>query len=163
MDTLIAKLLPLTEKGLFLRVEGSTFHASGFRSNVDLEALVREIRNGWLELARNEAMLRVRVGYEKLVPTLRPPDFVDLMARLQLGRLRPEEQARLNAYYDALDALEAERAALEAAIAEAASVAELNAITWPEWVAWKPIPENPEFVLEADTQPGTPREGNTLA
>ena len=59
----------------------------------------------------------------------------------------------------ALDALDEERAGLEAAIAKASSVAELNAIAWPEWVAWSPIPENPEFVLEAEP----PRGGNTLA
>lgn len=163
MDTLIRKLLPLTEWGLLLRVEGGTVYASGFRPEVDLEALAQEIRDGWLELVREEAMLRVRVGAEAKAQALRPHDFSDLMTKLQLGRLRPEEQARLNAYYDALNALEEERAALEAAIAKAASVAELNAIAWPEWVAWEPIPEDPEFVLEADTQPGTPRKGNTLA
>lgn len=150
MDTLIGRLLPLTEKGLLLRVEGNTVYASGFRPEVDLEALAQEIRSGWLELVREEALLWVRRAAEARAQALRPSDFDDLMARLQLGRIRPEEQARLNAYYDALDALEAERAALEEAIAKAASVAELNALAWPEWVAWTPIPENPEFVLEVE-------------
>lgn len=158
METLIRKLLPLTDRGLLLRVEGSTLYASGLRPDVDLEALAQELREGWLELAREEALLRVRVGAEARAQALRPSDFADLMARLQLGRIRPEEQARLNAYYDALDALEGERAALETAIAEAATVAELNAIAWPEWVAWKPTPENPELVLEAAPQPEAPGE-----
>lgn len=49
--------------------------------------------------------------------------------------------------------LDEERATLEAAIAKAGTVAELNAIAWPEWVQWSPIPENPELILEADPQP----------
>lgn len=150
METLIRKLLPLTEKGLLLRVEGGTVYAYGLRSDVDLEALKRELRDEWLELVHEEAFLRVRTRAEAKAQDLRPPDFADLMARLQLGRIRPEEQVRLNAYYNALDVLEAERATLETAIAEAASVAELNAITWPEWVQWSPIPENPDFVLGGD-------------
>ena len=156
MEALIRKLLPLTERGLLLRVEGGTVYAFGFRPEVDLNALAQEIRDGWLELVREEALLRVRTGAEAKAQALRPHDFSDLMTKLQLGRIRPEEHARLNAYYDAVDALEAERAALEAAIAKATSVAELNAIAWPEWVAWKPIPENPEFVLEAELRPEAP-------
>lgn len=150
METLISKLLPLAENGLLLRVDGNTVYASGFRPDVDLGALAQEIREGWLELVREEALLRVRRAAEAKAQALRPSDFADLMARLQLGRLRPEEQARLNAYYDAVGAVDEERSALEAAIAKAASVAELNAITWPEWVAWEPIPEDPEFVPEAE-------------
>lgn len=150
MRALTNKLLPFAATGLYLRTEaGDTLYISGFRDDVDLEALEQEIRAGWLDIARQEAMLRVRGAAEARAQALRPADFADLMARLQLGRIRPEEQARLNAYYDALDALDEERVALEAAIAKAGTVAELNAIAWPEWVQWSPIPENPKLELEA--------------
>lgn len=140
MRTLTNKLLPFAASGLYLRTEaGDTLYISGFRGDVDLDALEQEIRAGWLDIARQEAMLRVRAGAEARAQALRPPDFADLMARLQLGRIRPEDQARLNAYYDALDALDAEREQLEATIATA-SVAILNAMEWPEWVGWEALP-----------------------
>jgi hypothetical protein len=151
MRSLINKLLPHTEHGLSLRMEGDTIYASGFREGVDLEALAQEIIESWLEMARREALLLVRDGKEEKARRLRPADFNDLMAKLQLGRIKPEEQQTLNAYYDALDALEAEANALSASIAEA-SVADLNAIRWPEWVNWTHIPENPKLEFEATSE-----------
>jgi hypothetical protein len=140
MRALTSKLLPHTAPGLALRIDGDTVYASGFREDVDLEALEQEIRAGWLDIARQEAMLRVRIGYEARAQTLRTPEFADLVTQLQLGRIKPEAQARLNAYYDTLDELEREAKALLQKLEKAESVEALNDIAWPEWVGWEPLP-----------------------
>lgn len=147
MRLLINKLLPYTQHGLFLRAEGDTIYASGFREDVDLEALEQEIIDNWLEMARQEAFLLIRDGKEEKAKQLKPVDFDNLLAKLQLGRIKPEEQQQLHDYYDALDTLETEADAL-ASIAKA-SAADLNAMQWPEWVNWTHIPENPKLEFEA--------------
>lgn len=147
MNTAISKLLPYSESGIITRRENDTLIIiSGFRSDVDLEALQAELEVEWLELARQEAANRIKNALIAAQESRRPANFSDLTVKLQLGRITPAEREQLNAYYDALDALEGERAALEAAIAKAGAVAELNAIAWPEWVQWEPIPEAPELI-----------------
>lgn len=143
MDTLINQLLPHCPAALWLRLEADTYYLHGYAGG---ETPLEQIRSEWPTLAREEARLRLRRGLEAQAGTLRPPDFADLTMRAQLGRLKPPDQQRLNAYYDALDALDDTVAQLEAAIATA-DVAALNAMQWPEWVAWTPIPESPRFVL----------------
>lgn len=148
MRALMSKLLPHTAQGLALRIDGDTVYASGFREDVDLKTLKKEVTDNWLEMARQEALLLVRDGKEEKAKQLKPVDFDNLLAKLQLGRIKPDEQQRLNDYYDALDALDEERAALEAAIAKAGAVAELNALAWPEWVGWQALPLR--FKLEVE-------------
>lgn len=148
MRPLVNKLLPLTKYGLVTRIEEDSVYLGGLREDVHLESLQDEIIKDWVEIARQEALLLLRDGKEEKAKQLRPADFNDLMAKLQLGRIKPEEQQRLQDYYDALDALETEADALSASIAKA-SVADLNAMQWPEWINWTYIPENPKLELEA--------------
>lgn len=148
MRALMSKLLPHTARGLALRIDGDTVYASGFREDVDLETLKKEVTDNWLEMARQEALLLVRDGKEEKAKQLKPVDFDNLLAKLQLERIKPDEQQRLNDYYDALDALEREANALQTAIAQAESVGALNDIAWPEWVGWQALPLR--FKLEVE-------------
>ncbi|QAY18047.1 hypothetical protein [Meiothermus phage MMP17] len=148
MRALTSKLLPHAAQGLALRIDGDTIYASGFREDVDLETLKKEVTDNWLEMARQEALLLVRDGKEEKAKQLKPVDFDNLLAKLQLGRIKPDEQQRLNDYYDALDELEREAKALLQKLEKAKSVEELNKIPWPEWVGWQALPLRSKLEVE---------------
>jgi len=154
MNTAIIKLLTYTESGIVSQNDGDTLIFSGFRDDVDLEALLAELEVEWLELAKQEAANRVKTALTTAQESCRPANFSDLTGKLQLGRITPAEREQLNAYYDALDALEREAAALQAAIAQAESVEALNQISWPEWVGWQALPL--QFELLAESKPIEP-------
>jgi len=154
MNIAILKLLTHSESGIITRRENDTLIISGFRNDVDLEALQAELETSWLELARQEATNRVKAALTVATESLRPADFTDLNVKLQLGRITPEGRQTLNDYYDTLDALEQEAAALQTAIAQADSVHALNSIPWPEWVGWEPLPVR--FLLLAESPKAEP-------
>jgi hypothetical protein len=154
MNTAISKLLPYSKSGIISRHSDGMLTLSGFRKDADLEALQADLEAEWLDLARQEAANRVKSALTAASERLRPADFTDLMAKLQLGRITPEGRQALNTYYDALDALERGAATLQAAIAQAESVEALNDIAWPEWVGWEPLPLR--FELLAEPEPAEP-------
>jgi hypothetical protein len=156
MNSVIFKLLPYSESGIITRRENDTLIISGFRSDVDLEALQAELEAEWLELARQEAANRVKVALASASERLRPDHFTDLMAKLQLGRIADSERQTLNAYYDALDALEREAKALLQKLEKAESVEVVNKIPWPEWVGWEALPLR--FELLAEPEPAPPED-----
>ena len=156
MNIAILKLLPYSESGIVSRrQDNDTLTLSGFRDNVDLKALQAELETSWLDLAKQEAANRVKAALAAANDRLRSADFIDLMAKLQLGRITPEGRQTLNEYYDKLDALEQESAALQTAIAQADSVDALNRIPWPEWVEWEPLPVR--FLLLAESPKPEPK------
>jgi hypothetical protein len=140
MNSVIFKLLPYSESGIITRRENDTLIISGFRSDVDLEALQAELEAEWLELAKEEAAIQIKNALTAAQESRRPANFSDLTVKLQLGRITPAEREQLTAYYDALDALEQEAATLQTAIAQADSVDALNRIPWPAWVGWEALP-----------------------
>ena len=154
MNTVIAKLLPHSEYGIISRQDNDTLTLSGFRANVDLNALQTKLEASWLDLARQEAANRVKNALTATQESHRPANFFDLAVKLQLGRATPAERERLNAYYDALDELEREAATLQVAIEQAQNVKALNDISWPEWVRWEPLPLR--FELLAKPKPIEP-------
>jgi len=147
MNVLIAKLLPFSRNGLLIRRNADVIEISGFRDDVNLEALQAELEASWLELAKEEAAIQIKNALTATQESRRPANFSDLTVKLQLGRATPAERERLNAYYDALDELEREAKALFQRLEKAKSVEELNKIPWPEWVGWEALPL--EFRLEA--------------
>ncbi len=112
MRSLLAKLLPLADKGILSKTENSTLILSGFRNDIDLEALQAEIEAEWLELAKEEAAIQIKNALTAAQESRRPANFSDLTVKLQLGRGDSAEREQLNAYYDALDELEREAKAL---------------------------------------------------
>ncbi|WP_051529429.1 hypothetical protein [Meiothermus cerbereus] len=140
MNTIIFILLPYSKSGIITRRENDTLIISGFRDDVDLEALQAELEVEWLELARQEAANRIKNALIAASERLRPNDFTDLITKLQLGRITDSERQTLNAYYDALDALEREAKALLQKLEKAESVEVVNKIPWPEWVGWEALP-----------------------
>ena len=169
MNIAILKLLPYSESGIVSRQDNDTLTISGLRKDVDIKALQAELEAEYLDLARQEAANRVKAALAAANDKLRPADLVDLMAKLQLGRITPEGRQTLNDYYDKLDALEQEAAALQTAIAQADSVHALNSIPWPEWVGWEPLPvrflllaesSKPEPPKPEPVQPDLPESGS---
>jgi hypothetical protein len=156
MNSVIFKLLPYSESGIITRRENDTLIISGFRSDVDLEALQAELEAEWLELAKEEAAIQIKNALTAAQESRRPANFSDLTVKLQLGRITPAEREQLTAYYDALDALEREAKALQTAIAQVESVGALNDIAWPEWVGWEPLPLR--FELLAEPEPAEPED-----
>jgi hypothetical protein len=148
MNTAIIKLLPHSESGIISRHSDYTLILSGFRDNVDLEALQAELETSWLELAKEEAAIQIKNALTAAQESRRPANFSDLTVKLQLGRITPAEREQLNAYYDALDELEREAKALLQRLEKAKSVEALNKIAWPEWVGWEPLPLR--FKLEVE-------------
>jgi len=155
MNTVIIKLLPYSESGIVSRQDNDTLTFSGFREDIDLKILQAELEAEWLDLAKQEATNRVKAALNTATERLRPADFIDLMAKLQLGRITSEGRQTLNEYYDKLDALEQESAALQTAIAQADSVDALNCIPCPEWVEWEPLPVR--FLLLAESPKPEPK------
>jgi len=155
MNVVIFKLLPYSESGIVNHHSDNTLTLSGFRKDIDLKILQAELEASWLDLAKQEAANRVKAALAAANDRLRPADFIDLMAKLQLGRITPEGRQTLNEYYDKLDALEQESAALQIAIAQADSVDALNRIPWPEWVEWEPLPVR--FLLLAESPKPEPK------
>lgn len=152
MRSLLAKLLPLADKGILSKTENSTLILSGFRNDINLEALQAELETEWLELAKEEAAIRIKNVLTAAQESRRPANFSDLTVKLQLGRITLAEREQLNAYYDALDALEREANALLQELEKAKSVEELNKIPWPEWVEWEALPL--KFKLEVEQKIG---------
>lgn len=148
MNTVIYKLLPYSKSGIISRHSDGTLTLGGFRNDINLEALQAELEVEWLELAKEEAAIQIKNALTAAQESRRPANFSDLTVKLQLGRITPAEREQLNAYYDALDALEREAAALQRAIAQAESVEALNDIAWPEWVGWEALPLR--FKLEVE-------------
>lgn len=140
MNTVIFKLLPYSESGIITRRENDTLIISGFRSDIDLEALQAELEVEWLELAKEEAAIQIKNALTAAQESRRPANFSDLTVKLQLGRITPAEREQLNAYYDALDELEREAKALLQKLEKAESVEVVNKIPWPEWVGWEALP-----------------------
>lgn len=147
MNTAIIKLLPYSESGIVSRQDNDTLTLSGFRNDINLEVLQAELEAEWLELAKEEAANRIKNALIAASERLRPDDFTELMAKLQLGRIADSERQTLNAYYDALDGLEREAKALLQKLEKAESVEVVNKIPWPEWVGWEALPLR--FELEA--------------
>jgi len=160
MNTVIIKMLPYAESGIISLQNDETLVIRGFRSDIDLEALQTELEAEWLDLAKQEATNRVKAALNTATERLRPAGFTDLMAKLQLRRINPAGRQTLNEYYDKLDALEQEAAALQIAIAQADSVGALNSIPWPEWVEWEALPLRFKLEVEPDPvklEPAEPR------
>jgi hypothetical protein len=134
-----------------MRIDGDSIYLSGLKEDVDLEALREEIESEWLEMAKQEAILKIRDGILERGKALKPADFDELMARLQLGRLKDEDKARLNEYFDALDSLEGVGDSLRGMVALVQGVKQLNAYDWPEWVRWERIPEKPLIYLSSSS------------
>ena len=148
MMTLLAKLLPLADKGILSKIETSTLILSGFRDDVDLESLQAELEVEWFELCKEEAAVRVKNALAATQESRCPVNFSDLTVKLQLDRITPAEREQLNAYYDALDELEREAEVLLQRLEKAKSIEGLNKIPWPEWVRWEPLPLR--FKLEVE-------------
>ncbi|GEM81877.1 hypothetical protein [Meiothermus hypogaeus] len=140
MNTAISKLLPYSESGIVSRHSDDTLIISGFRNDINLEALQAEIEAEWLELAKEEAAIQIKNALTAAQESRRPANFSDLTVKLQLGRITPAEREQLNAYYDALDELEREAKALLQKLEKAESVEVVNKIPWPEWVGWEALP-----------------------
>lgn len=140
MNTVICKLLPYSESGIVSRHSDDTLIISGFRNDINLEALQAEIEAEWLELAKEEAAIQIKNALTAAQESRRPANFSDLTVKLQLGRITPAEREQLNAYYDALDELEREAKALLQKLEKAESVEVVNKIPWPEWVGWEALP-----------------------
>jgi len=140
MNTATIKLLPYAESGIVSRQDDDKLIISGFRDDVDLEALQAELEASWLELAKEEAAIQIKNALTAAQESRRPANFSDLTIKLQLGRITPTEREQLNTYYDALDELEREAKALLQKLKKAKSVEELNKIPWPEWVGWEALP-----------------------
>lgn len=151
MRPLLNKLLPLTQEGLSMRIDGDSIYLSGLKEDVDLEAIQKEIEKEWVEMAKQEAILKIRDGILEMGKSLKPADFDELMAKLQLGRLGDEGKAELNKYFDALDSLEGVGDSLRDMVALAQKVKQLNAYDWPEWVRWERIPEKPLIYLSSSS------------
>ena len=147
MNTVIAKLLPHSEYGIISRQDNDTLALSGFRNDINLQALQAELEAEWLELCKEEAAIRLRNALAAIQESRRPANFSDLTVKLQLGRITPTEREQLGAYYDTLDALEREAKALLQKLEKTINVEELNKIPWPEWVGWEALPLG--FRLEA--------------
>lgn len=148
MNTIITKLLPHSELGIVSRRSDDTLTLSGFRDDVDLEALQTELEAEWLELAKEEVAIQIKNALTAAQESRRPANFSDLTVKLQLGRITPAEREQLNAYYDALDELEREAKALLQKLEKAKSVEAVNKIPWPEWAEWEPLPLR--FKLEVE-------------
>lgn len=140
MNTAISKLLPYSESGIVSRHSDDTLIISGFRNDINLEALQAEIEAEWLELAKEEAAIQIKNALTAAQESRRPANFSELTVKLQLGRITPAEREQLNAYYDALDELEREAKALLQKLEKAESVEVVNKIPWPEWVGWEALP-----------------------
>ncbi|KIQ54286.1 hypothetical protein [Meiothermus taiwanensis] len=140
MTTLLSKVLPFADKGILLQMIDFVCILRGFREDVDLAALQAELEAEWLDLCKEEAAIRVKNALATAKESQRPANFADLTTKLNLGRINPEEQQALNAYYDTVDALEQEAAALREKIAKAKNVETINKIPWPEWVGWEALP-----------------------
>lgn len=140
MNTAISKLLPYSESGIVSRHSDDTLIISGFRNDINLEALQAEIEAEWLELAKEEAAIQIKNALTAAQESRRPANFSDLTVKLQLGRITPAEREQLNAYYGALDELEREAKALLQKLEKAESVEVVNKIPWPEWVGWEALP-----------------------
>jgi len=148
MNTVIAKLLPHSEYGIISRQDNDTLALSGFRNDINLQALQAELEAEWLELCKEEAAIRVKNALAATQESCRPANFFDLTVKLLLGRIIPAERERLNTYYDALNALEQEAAALLQRLEKAKSVEAINKIPWPEWVGWEVLPLRFELLAE---------------
>lgn len=150
MNALTGYLLPHCPGGLLIGydTESNSYRIGGL--GLEGAAILAALPGEWLEIVRREATLSLASRAEEQKNAIRPLDFADLSNKLALGRLRPDEQTRLNAYYDALEAVEQEISALQAAIDAADSVRTINALPWPEWAGWDATPENPGFVLEEE-------------
>lgn len=146
MYTMMNRLSPHCAVGLGVRREGDTFILHGLDPDKAPE-LLKQLKADWTELCRQEALARLQSAAEVQRQALRPANYSDLATKTSLGRLKPEEVATLNTYYDALEAIEETVAGLAGDIAEA-SVTKLNAMPWPQWMTWETLVKKPQFELE---------------
>lgn len=146
MQTVVTKLLPYAPKGLLYYIKDNILICSGLEG--DLKALESELERDWLTLAREEALLRIRDGLNSQIERIRPPEFHDLVVKLNLGRLNEAGRELLNAFYGAVEALQVQADTLRQAVDKARSVAALNKIDWPDWVSWEPLPSRLKIELE---------------
>ncbi|MGK0618467.1 hypothetical protein [Meiothermus cerbereus] len=152
MNALLSKLLPHSDLGILLKQEDETLLVVGLKPD-NLKTLRAELEASWLELAKEEATIRVKNALAAAQESRRPANFPDLSTKLQLGRATPAERQQLEAYYDALDALQEEAEALLQKVGKVKSVEAINKIAWPEWVGWEALPLR--FVLEASSEEKT--------
>jgi predicted phage-related endonuclease len=150
MNSLILKLLPYANKGLYFRKEDNTFVLGGLKEDIDLNTLRSELENEWINLVRQEAIMAVKRSLSETIEKLRPNNFTDLVTKLQLGVITEEQRQILINYYNQINNLEQTAKNLENYINNASSVEEINNINWPEWITWNPLPTEPNFVLEVD-------------
>ena len=149
MDSLILKLLPYSDKGIYLNQEGNTFSISGLNKNVDLKNLKSELENQWIDLVRQEATIIVKRSLREAQEKLRPDNFDDLVVRLQLGQISEDQRQILINYYDQIDELEQIAQGLIDTIGTS-SVEDINNMEWPDWVTWNRLPTEPIFLLNQD-------------
>jgi hypothetical protein len=99
MDSLILKLLPYSDKGIYFRQENNTFVIGGLSKDVDIENLQSELEREWINLVRQEAITIIKRSLHEVQEKLRPANFNDLVTRLQLGMISEEQRQVLINYY----------------------------------------------------------------
>jgi hypothetical protein len=151
MDSLILKLLPYSDKGIYYRQEGDTIVIGGLSKDIDLRNLKSELEEEWVNLVRQEAAIIVKRSLLEAQERLRPDNFDDLVVRLQLGRISEEQRQILINYYDQIDELERTAQRLIDTIGTS-SVEDINNMDWPNWVTWNRAPTEPNFVLKQGYQ-----------
>ena len=154
MDSLILKLLPLSNKGIYFRKEGEAFVIVGLSKNTDLKNLNLELENEWVHLVRQEAITTVRNSLLGCQQKLRPDNFDDLTTRLQLGIINDSQRQTLINYYNQVDELEQTAQSLIDTI-NTSTIDEINNIKWPDWITWNKVPIKPQFVLKHEIDDDT--------
>jgi len=149
MDSLILKLLPYSDKGIYYRQEEDTIVIGGLSKNVDLKNLKSELEKEWVSLVRQEAITIVKRSLHEAKEKLRPDNFDDLAVRIKLERISEEQWQILINYYDQIDELEQIAQELIDTIGTS-SVEDINNIEWPDWVTWNRLPTEPIFLLNQD-------------
>ncbi len=151
MDSLIIKLLPYSNKGIYFRQEDDAFIIEGLDKDVDIENLKSELEREWVDLVRQEAITIVKRSLNEAQEKLRPDNFDDLVVRLQLGKISEEQRQILINYYNQIDKLEETAQRLIDTINNS-NVEDINNMEWPEWITWNRIPTEPNFVLKRSYQ-----------
>jgi hypothetical protein len=151
MDSLIFKLLPYSDKGIYFHQEGDTFIIGGLSKDVDIENLKSELEKEWVNLVRQEATTIIKRSLYEAQEKLRPGNFDELVVRLQLGRISEEQRQILINYYNQIDELEQTALRLIDNISTL-NVEDINNMEWPKWVTWNRLPTEPNFVLKQDYQ-----------
>jgi len=150
MNSLILKLLPYSDKGIYFHQEDDTFVIGGL-SKANIDNLKSELEKEWVNLVRQEAITIINRSLHEAKEKLRPDNFDDLVTRLQLGIISDEQRQALINYYNQVDELERTAQRLIDVI-NTSNVEDINNMEWPDWVTWNRVPTEPNFVLKQDYQ-----------